>query len=343
VSANPAAEQFLVQGLRRLAGRELIDTIAFGDPHFIERFSDNEAQISARDLLVTIRGQGTRRIDLTISPVADSTGWQLLTLHDHGAVELLGEGAGAGDSSKLRGPEIMAHEIKNPLAGIRGAAQLLGRKLDDKDTVLTDLIIAEVDRIATLIDQMQQLSSKTLAPVGPCNLHEAIRRTIAVLDAAQAQGSSPIPIEEAFDPSLPLVFGNSDGLVQVLINLVANAREACEGVEDARVIVRTCYSSGLQLHHADGEKPVRLPIELRISDSGPGVDPSMREHIFEPFVTSKTSGQGLGLALVHKLVRDMSGRIGHERDDQAGFTHFRVHLPLAGVINPNDDGQAELA
>jgi two-component system nitrogen regulation sensor histidine kinase GlnL len=136
-------------------------------------------------------------------------------------------------------------------------------------------------------------------------------------------------IEEEFDPSLPSVLGSPDGLVQVLINLVANAREACRDVAKPRVIVRTRFASGLQLHSGKAGKPVRLPIELRISDNGPGVDPSLREHIFEPFVTSKKTGQGLGLALVRKLVRDMNGRISHERDDAKGWTHFRVHLPVA--------------
>ena len=226
----------------------------------------------------------------------------------------------------LRGPEILAHEIKNPLAGIRGAAQLLGRKLDPKDRALTDLITGEVDRIAVLIDQMQALSRRTPATLEPCNLHEAARRAIAVLDAADVGG---VGIHEEFDPSLPLVMGAPDGLVQVVINLLSNAREACRGTPSPHIIIRTRFASGLQLHSVGDGNPVRLPIELRISDNGPGVDPTMRDHIFEPFVTTKKTGQGLGLALVRKLMREMNGRISHERDDASGMTHFRVHLPLA--------------
>ena len=123
--------------------------------------------------------------------------------------------------------------------------------------------------------------------------------------------------------------GNGDALVQVLINLLANAREACEGVAKPRVIVRTRFASGLQLHSAASGAPVRLPIELRVSDNGPGVDPAMRDHIFDPFVTTKKTGQGLGLALVRKLVGEMNGRISHERDEAGGWTHFRLHMPLA--------------
>jgi two-component system nitrogen regulation sensor histidine kinase GlnL len=226
----------------------------------------------------------------------------------------------------LRAPEVLAHEIKNPLAGIRGAAQLRARKLDEKDQTLTTLIADEVDRVAKLIDQMQTLSRRMAEPIAPCNLHEAVRRAVAVLDAAHDAG---LRVEEEFDPSLPAVMGSAHGLVQVVINLVSNAREACRERKEPRVIVRTRFVSGLQLHGAGRSGPLRLPIELRISDNGPGIDPAMREHMFEPFVTSKKSGQGLGLALVRKLVRDMNGRITCDRDEAGGLTHFRVHLAMA--------------
>jgi two-component system nitrogen regulation sensor histidine kinase GlnL len=157
-----------------------------------------------------------------------------------------------------------------------------------------------------------------------------VRRASAVLAAAGSASNAEGPrIEEEFDPSLPPVMGSADGLVQVLINLLSNAREACRDTPKPRIIVRTRFASGLQLHTSAEGRPVRLPIEIRISDNGPGIDPAMRDHVFEPFVTTKKSGQGLGLALVRKLVRDMNGRITHERDEEARLTHFRVHLPLA--------------
>ena len=326
-SANPAAEQFFGQSLRRLAGRKLTEILTFAEPHLAERIGDGETPVSAREISVIVPGHGTRQLDVTVTPIVDEQGWQMLTLHDTNA-EALGESAG-GDNTVLRGPEILAHEIKNPLAGIRGAAQLLGRKVSGKDRALTGLIAEEVDRIAKLIDEMQTLSRQTAAPVEPCNLHEAARRAVAVMEAA---GGSGPRVEEEFDPSLPPVLGSPDSLVQVLINLVANAREACREVSRPRVILRTRFASGLQLHSGSAGKPVRLPIELRVSDNGPGIDPAMREHIFEPFVTTKKTGQGLGLALVRKLVRDMNGRISHERDEAKGWTHFRLHLPLAAEL-----------
>lgn len=331
-AANPAAEQFFGQSLRRLSGRKLTDTLTL-EPQLEERIRDSETPVSAREIDVAVNGHGARRIDITVSPVIDEPGWQLLTVHDNTATEALGDDSGGAEASVVRGPEILAHEIKNPLAAIRGAAQLLARKVGEKDRALTSLIADEVDRIATLIDQMQTLSRRTTAPVEPCNLHEAIRRAGAVLAAAEAEAEGgqdrPSRIEEEFDPSLPNVLGSPDGLVQVLINLLSNAREACQGVAKARVIVRTRFASGLQLRSSDSGQTVRLPVELRVSDNGPGVDALMREHIFEPFVTTKKSGQGLGLPVVRKLVREMNGRISHERDEANGWTHFRVHLPLA--------------
>ncbi len=326
-SVNPAAEQLFGQSQRRLIGRPLGEVVHFIEDRVNARLSDPEAQLSARAAVVELAGQGRRRLDVTLAPLLDEPGWQVLTLHDIGGVHSLGDDATVGDETMLRAPAILAHEIKNPLAGIRGAAQLLGRKLDAKDRALTGLIADEVDRIAGLIDQMQTLSRRSTEPVAPCNLHVALRRARAVIEAA---GNAPQIVEE-FDPSLPPVLGNIDSLVQVTINLLANARDACAAAAQPLIVIRTRFASGLQFHHGESGEPVRLPIELRISDNGPGIDPAMREHVFEPFVTSKKSGQGLGLALVRRLMRDMNGRIAHDRDEVAGMTHFRAHLPMAAA------------
>lgn len=332
-TANPAAEQFFGQSLRRLAGKTLDSVLTLADPRLLSRINDAETPVSAREVLVKVKDRGTRRIDINVAPVADWPGWQLLTIHDNTPTDAFGDDSGGADNAALRGPEIMAHEIKNPLAGIRGAAQLLARKLDERDHSLTDLITSEVDRIATLIDRMQHLSRRTPPVVEACNLHEAVRRAADVLRAGNIAEDGP-RIEEEFDPSLPAVLGSPDGLVQVMINLLDNAREACGRDAEGRVVIRTRFASGLQLHATDSGRSVRLPVELRVSDNGPGVPAAMRDHIFEPFVTTKKSGQGLGLPLVRKLVRDMNGRISHERDESAGWTHFRVHLPLAREVRP---------
>lgn len=319
---NPAAEQLFGQSVRKLVDARVQDVLRFVDPSIITRMQDSEAQIFAPAALVALPGQPPRALDVTIDPVVDAPNWRLLTLHDPGGVEAL-----AGEEGMPRAPDVLAHEIKNPLAGIRGAAQLLARKADPADRALTTLIADEVDRIAKLIDQMQTLSRRGTGPVAPCNLHEVIRRALAVLAAGR-----PVPvIVEEFDPSLPNVLGNADALVQIALNLLVNAAEACSTATNPTLFVRTRFASGLQLQPTGGGAAVRLPIELRISDNGPGIDPDLCDHVFEPFVSGKKTGQGLGLALVRRLVRDMNGRVGHDRDDKGGWTHFHIHLPVASA------------
>lgn len=332
-SVNPAAEQLFGRGARRLVDRPVADLVAFDEPLILERMAQGDAQVFARASQVRIGHQPARRLDVMIAPVTHNPGWQILALHETVGVESLsgdGAGAGGGEGAAVRAPEVLAHEIKNPLAGIRGAAQLLDRKLKGSDRALTELITGEVDRIAKLIDQMQSLSRRSVEPARPSNVHEAVRRAEAVLEASHP---GTVRVAEAFDPSLPPVLCNPDALVQVVLNLLTNAREACAGRDNARIEVGTRFASGIQLHAGPGGQPLRLPIELRVSDNGPGIDPALRDHIFEPFVTGKKSGQGLGLALVQKLVREMHGRITHDRDEAGGWTHFRVHLPVASGMD----------
>ena len=333
-SVNPAAEHLVGQGASRVLGRSLHQLLAFEEQLIIDRLADREAHLVARGSLVRILDQPPRQIDVMTAPVLNFPGWQIVVLQEPVGVEALTLGAlDEGDGAGVRAPEILAHEIKNPLAGIRGAAQLLHRRLDAGDRALTALITSEVDRIAKLIDQMQSLGRRSTEPAVPCNLHEAARHAQAILAAARPDSSgSDLVIEEEFDPSLPPISANPDALVQVLLNLMANARDACAGVDHPRIIVRTRFASGIQVHHGSGGKVLRLPIELRVSDNGPGIAPSVRDHIFDPFVSSKKHGQGLGLALVQKLVRDMNGRVTHDRDEGKGITHFRLHLPVAGSV-----------
>jgi two-component system nitrogen regulation sensor histidine kinase GlnL len=334
-TVNPAAEQLIGQGARRLLGRSIHDVLAFEEPLILERLAEREAHLVAPGSLVRICHQPARPIDVTTAPVLHSPGWQIVVLHEPVGVEALTMGMAGddGEGAALRAPDVLAHEIKNPLAGIRGAAQLLDRRISDSDRALTGLITTEVDRIAKLIDQMQSLGRRSHDPVVDCNLHEAARHAQAILAAGRAGSTAGrFVVEEEFDPSLPPITANHDALVQVLLNLMANARDACEGVEVPRIIVRTRFASGIQVHVGPGGKTVRLPIELRVSDNGPGVPAALHDHIFEPFVSNKKSGQGLGLALVQKLVRDMNGRVTHDRDETKGLTHFRLHLPVAGSV-----------
>jgi two-component system nitrogen regulation sensor histidine kinase GlnL len=321
-SLNPAAESLLGRSSNRLIGRDVTQILDFGEPHIGDRMRRGEEQLIARGLPLKVRDKSIF-VNITISPLLTHPGWRVVTLSDGGQGERFGD---EDRRVSLRGPAVLAHEIKNPLAAIRGAAQLVARQLEDKHKHLTSLITDEVDRIAQLIDRMQRLGRERSEPVMPLNLHEAVRRA---LDTVRAASGKPLYIREEFDPSLPPVLGNEGALVQVLINLLANARDACADGREPQVVVRTRFVSGLVMNVIRLGRPVKLPIEIQVSDNGPGIDPTVEAHIFEPFVSSKPNGQGLGLALVQKLVRDMDGRISHERDDAAGWTHFRVHLPMA--------------
>ncbi|MFM7404799.1 MAG: two-component system sensor histidine kinase NtrB [Erythrobacter sp.] len=322
---NQAAEDLLGTSANRLIGARLIDRIGPLDPRVEARLAASDEALVARDQPIRVGAYETR-VNLTASPLAGFPGWQVVTLsqigHDEGANP-------AGGEAMLGAPAVLAHEIKNPLAAIRGAGQLAARKLPHADKKLARMITDEVDRIARLIDRMQQLGSTRTGPVEACNPHEAIRAAIATMRAANGTHAE-VEIREEFDPSLPPLLANRDALEQVLINLISNARDAALAAgSEAMVIVQTRFVSGLAFKAIRFERAVPLPIEITVSDNGPGIDPGLRDHVFEPFVSSKPSGQGLGLSLVRKLVRDMNGNISHDRDTRRGLTHFRLHLPQA--------------
>lgn len=322
VEANHAAENLFGTSAKRFVGKLLLEVTGPLGTRVESRLAENDAAFVAREQVIAAQGV-EKRINLTVSPLTGYPGWRVVTFSEIGHEE----NADESDTTVTSGaPSILAHEIKNPLAAIRGAGQLVARKLPLKDKRLARMITDEVDRIARLIDRMQQLGSKQTDPVAPCNPHEAIRSAIATVRAA---GSEGVEIVEEFDPSLPPVLANRDALEQVLINLISNARDAAQSSVRPQITVQTRFVSGLAFSALRLGRMVRLPIEITVSDNGKGVDPAMREHVFEPFVSSKQSGQGLGLALVRKLVRDMDGSVSHERDNREDVTHFRVHLPLA--------------
>lgn len=318
--ANPAAEEMLGSSAVRLVGRSFLEIVAIGERRVADALRDSDGQMIARGLAIEV-GRRERKVNLTCSPLAGDPGWRVVTLSDAGQDD---EDRDA-ERIELRAPTVLAHEIKNPLAAIRGASQLLDRRASQKDKALTRLIATEVDRIAQLVDRMQQLGSAATIVSAPCNLHEAIRNAVGTVRISRDGGIETV---EEFDPSLPLVLADRAALEQILINLIANACDASETVASPRLVVRTRFTGGLVFNAIRRGKATRLPIEVSIIDNGPGIDPALRDHVFEPFVSSKPHGQGLGLALVRKLVRDMGGRIAHERDERAGLTQFRINLPM---------------
>ncbi len=327
---NHAAENMLGVSAKRLLNRPIAEALAFTSDRVKGKLAVDDAALVARDVGLLVAGKEIN-INMTVSPLTSHPGWRVITMSDAGRDDTSNQDDDG--SITLGAPAILAHEIKNPLAAIRGAGQLVARKLQPKDRSLAKMITDEVDRIARLIDRMQQLGSSTPDPVTPCNLHAAIQAAIRTVRAAS---EDHIEIVEEFDPSLPNVLAGSDALEQVLINLISNARDAAlSGSDNPCVTVRTRFVGGLAFSAINLGRKVRLPIEITVSDNGTGIDPKLRDHVFEPFVTSKKSGQGLGLALVRKLMREMGGRISHDRDDARGTTNFRINLPLA----PESDEQ----
>lgn len=326
VELNHAAENLLSMSSKRAYGRHFSDVIDVSDKRVIAHLEQQDAALIARDVGLHVEGREFR-VNVTFSPLSSSPGWRVVTLSDSSRDAANEEEARAGEM--IGAPAILAHEIKNPLAAIRAGAQLVSRKLPETDKKLAKMITTEVDRIAGLIDRMQALGKTTPVKVAPCNPHEAIR---AAVGTVRTGSSGYVTINEEFDPSLPPVLASQESLEQVLINLIANACDAASVAENPNVTVRTRFVSGLVFSAIRLGRRVKLPIEITVSDNGAGVAEELRDHIFEPFVTSKKSGQGLGLALVRKLVRDMDGRIGHERDVKKGLTHFRIHLPMAEQV-----------
>jgi two-component system nitrogen regulation sensor histidine kinase GlnL len=325
--ANPAAESFFDVSAALLVRQPLRALLPFGSPALalVDQARASGQSVSEYGLdLQTPRG-GARSVDAHVSLLGDGSGAVLMTLQPRSIAQRMDRqlfGRQAARSATAMAA-ILAHEIKNPLAGIRGAAQLIEQNAGEDDRALTRLICAETDRIRALVDRMEQFSDTRPLRGAPVNVHEALDHVRRLAESSFARA---VRFVEAYDPSLPPVMGDRDKLVQILLNLVKNAADALEDSAGAEIHLGTGYRPGVHFSSAGPRGRIALPLEVTVADNGPGVPPDVLPSIFEPFVTTKTKGTGLGLALAAKFVGEHGGVI--ECDSEPGRTVFRIRLPV---------------
>ncbi len=331
VYVNPAAEQFFDTGSGHLLKQKLSALIPFGSPLFqlIGQALERRASVGERDVDLSTPRSGEHIADLMVTPLPEPEGAVVITLQERSLAQridrqLLHRGA----VRSMHGmAAVLAHEIKNPLAGIRGAAQLIEEHLPPNERDLTQLICEETDRIRALIDRMESFGDTRSFPRAPVNIHEVLDRVRRVAEASFAK---KVTFVETFDPSLPRVLGDRDQLIQVFMNLVRNAADAAPEA-GGEITLTTGYRPGVRFGAAVAGERMSLPLEVTVRDNGAGVPADLIPYIFDPFVTTKRGGSGLGLALVAKIIGDHGGVI--ECDSVPRKTVFCILLPKAASDN----------
>jgi two-component system, NtrC family, nitrogen regulation sensor histidine kinase GlnL len=332
--ANSAAEDFFQASSTVLMRHALEDLVPFASP-VIEAVSQVRATHGVLNEYAvgvgTPRMGGERITDMQAALINDDPNFVVLMLQRRSMaqkldLQLTHQGAARSVSGMAA---LLAHEIKNPLSGIRGAAQLLEPGLEPDDRELARLICNETDRIRDLVDQMEVFSDERPLERKPVNIHVVLDR---VMELTRAAKDRSIVIRTDYDPSLPPVLGNQDQLIQVFLNLAKNAVEAVG--DGGEILFTTAFKPGVKLSVSGSQERVSLPFEVCVSDTGSGINDDIRPHIFEAFVTTKPQGRGLGLALVAKIVHDHGGVV--ECIARERGTTFRVLLPMLRETTSKD-------
>ncbi|KAA5607309.1 PAS domain-containing protein [Roseospira marina] len=323
---NAAGEQLFESSMGHLKGTPLEDLVPRDSQVFslIYQARRNNSAVWEYEVEIDTPRTGPRVMTIQVSPHVEIPGWVVVQFQEHSKAlrigqQMLSRGAARSVSAMAR---LLAHEVKNPLSGIRGAAQLLDQSVAEPDRVLTQLIRDETDRIVALLDRMDVFSDGGSLSREALNIHQVLEHVKRLAENGFARG---VRILERYDPSLPPVNGNRDQLIQVFLNLVKNAAEVVPE-DGGEIVLSTAYQHGLRLAAPGSADRLDLPLVVTVRDNGPGIPDDIRGHLFDPFVTNKPSGSGLGLPLVAKIVTDHGGIV--EFDTQPGRTTFRVVLPL---------------
>ncbi len=327
LDCNSAAEQFCSASAPMLRGEPAFDRLSIDAPmeQAVERARNNRAPIFINDCEVCTGDRPPVLCSVQIAPMNDAADTLLLLITPRDIAGRLGRTSvmRAAAKSAIGMADMLAHEIKNPLAGIAGAAQLLSMGLSAADRELTDLIVGETRRIVKLLDQVEQFGDQRPPERQPVNIHDVLERARR---SAEVGFGAHMRITDDYDPSLPDVYADPDQLQQIFLNLLKNASEAQP--KGGKIRIHTYFERGLQVSGLDGRR-VALPIHVQIIDDGPGLPPAIAENIFEPFVSGRENGTGLGLALVSKITAAHEGWI--EVKSRPGQTVFQVSLPVAPV------------
>ena len=331
--ANAAAEEFFDAGATMLMGVPLVDLLPADSPIFalIDSVRRTGASVSEYGVGVDTPRLGARVLTVQAAALGDEQGYVVVSLHGRSIADKIDRQLTHRNAARsvTAMAAMLAHEVKNPLSGIRGAAQLLEENANTADQELTRLICDEADRICAVVDRMDVFSDRRPMERTAVNIHEVLER---VRRAAQSGFGRSVRFVEDYDPSLPPVHGNRDLLIQAFLNLVKNAAEAAPA-QGGEIVLSTAYQHGVRMTVAGSDSRVHLPLVVSVTDNGDGIPEDLRPHLFDPFVSTKHNGSGLGLALVAKVVGDHGGVI--EFDSQPRRTVFRIYLPVAGA----KDGQ----
>ncbi len=333
IAANSAAEEFFSLSQSMLKRMGLDDIVPFASPLYsaVARLRATGTTLSEYGVKVgTPRTGGGRTVDIQAGVISERPGCIILIILQRSVAQAFDRQFNNLQAARsVSGmASMLAHEIKNPLSGIRGAAQLLETNAPPEDRELTQLICIETDRIRELVDQMEVFSDERTPHMEALNVHTVLEH---VRKLASSGFASHIDFIENYDPSLPDVSGNRDQLVQVFLNLVKNASEAIDKTESVgKITLSTSYKPGIRIQVSGSERSVSLPLEIAVHDNGSGISEDVSQHLFDPFVTSKDGGRGLGLALVAKLVCDHGGIVDAASQDNA--TIFRVLLPVSPPV-----------